>query len=210
MSPDRWPQFSRLVTCLQIAAAPIRIVVALTATRPFNRGRAKNVGFLESGARPTDTIVFHDVDIVPVHADCTCVYRPLDQPRTVRHAYGHDHCLGGVVFIRSTDFVRADGFPNGIHRWGGEDRQLERAVMRAGVIVDRSLFVPRFTGTLFRETSLAGEIQSHRASAAEFTSKPKRVGRRLPPCNLAETRYTLIRKISRVLAGIPVDVIDFV
>lgn len=210
MSADRWPQFYSLVRHIGTVAerSDHRVVAAVFVGPPsqFNRGRTKNVGYLESGARCSDTVVFHDVDIVPSRG-CKA-YTTVDCG-TVRHAYGHNHCLGGVVFIQSIDFVRANGFPNGIRGWGGEDRQLEQAVLRAGLRIDRTYFAKRFRTDNFFETAPDGTVQSHAASRAAFARKSKPVRADLPPCDLHKTRYTVKRRYSMRLFDTDVLVVEF-
>lgn len=211
MSADRWPQFYSLVRHIKaVTLEKTRIVAAVAMTVPgkskFNRGRTKNVGYLESDARWSDTIVFHDVDIVPGRK---CKAYTAVEPGTVRHAYGHVHCLGGVVFIQSIDFVRAGGFPNGIWGWGGEDRQLEQAVLRAGLVIDRSNFVLRFRGCDFFETASDGTVQAHNISKNEFARKTKPVRIKLPPCDLSQTIYTIKNKYHMKVFDMDVMVVEF-
>lgn len=211
MSSDRWPQLDTLACALP--RRNLRMVVALTDSKPFNRGRAKNVGYLESGAAPGDSLVFHDVDIVPLGPlGDSANYSPLgDDPPTVRHLYGHDHCLGGVVMVRSCDFVRANGFPNGIPRWGGEDRQLELSLKSQDVHIDRSQCEARFAGRVFLELDKEGQVQTPQQSHLEFSRKIKPMYARIPPCNLDQTTYRLLcPRESMVIGGVSVTVIRFV
>lgn len=194
LSEDRFLQFQKLVDSLPEIVS--RVVAAVFVDSPFNRGLAKNVGFLESETGPTDTVVFHDVDIVPVSplAD----YSPCMCPRTLRHLYGHIHCLGGVVVMQNQTFVQIDGFPNDQQAWGGEDRQLQLSALKHGVDIDRYHFSKRFTGDIFRELDRTGQIMTHARACREFMTKPKIVPNHVAPCNLGATVYVLTKPSTEI------------
>jgi hypothetical protein len=98
-------------------------------TRAFNRGAMKNLGFKYlKDTYPKYykdiTIVFNDVDTVP--------YRPglVDYQTTrgvVKHFYGFNFALGGLVSIKAGDFEIINGFPN-LWGWGFEDNELQLRV----------------------------------------------------------------------------------
>lgn len=109
--------------------------------RPFNRGAMKNIGFIAvKSAFPRDyhniTLVFHDVDTWP------CEKGLVSYSTTkgiVRHFYGYDFALGGIVAIKAGDFEMCGGFPN-LWGWGIEDNTLQDRVLCAGLSIDRSNF----------------------------------------------------------------------
>ena len=109
--------------------------------RPFNRGAMKNIGFIVvKNAFPSDylniTLVFHDVDTWPCEkglVDYTTV------AGTVKHFYGYDFALGGMVAIKAGDFEICGGFPN-LWGWGIEDNALQDRVLDVGLKIDRSNF----------------------------------------------------------------------
>lgn len=108
--------------------------------RSFNRGAMKNIGFLAvRAAYPAHyrdmTFVFNDVDTIP--------YAPVFnyQTRTgiVKHFYGFDYALGGIVAMTGADFERINGFPN-YWGWGMEDKVLQIRCLNHGLRIDRSQF----------------------------------------------------------------------
>lgn len=111
--------------------------------REFNRGAMKNIGFLAMRDEYPDdykniTFVFNDVDCMafaPGQLDYETV------PGVVKHFYGFNYTLGGIVSIRGGDFERTGGFPN-LWAWSMEDNALQHRVLAAGLRIDRSVFYP--------------------------------------------------------------------
>jgi hypothetical protein len=112
-------------------------------TRDFNRGAIKNIGFtIMKEKYPNDykniTFVFNDVDTMPFTKNF------LDYPTQsgiVKHFYGFNFALGGIVSITGEDFEKVNGYPN-FWTWGYEDNLLEIRVNNAGIKIDRSNFYP--------------------------------------------------------------------
>jgi hypothetical protein len=109
--------------------------------RPFNRGAMKNIGFIViKNAFPKDyqdiTIVFHDVDTWPCEKGLVSYSTTQG---VVRHFYGYDFALGGLVAIKAGDFEMCGGFPN-LWGWGIEDNTLQDRVLDVGLSIDRSNF----------------------------------------------------------------------
>lgn len=109
--------------------------------RPFNRGAMKNIGFIAvKNAYPRDyhniTLVFHDVDTWPCEKGLVSYSTTQG---VVRHFYGYDFALGGMVAIKACDFEMCGGFPN-LWGWGIEDNTLQDRVLSAGLSIDRSNF----------------------------------------------------------------------
>uniref|UniRef100_A0A6C0I654 Uncharacterized protein n=1 Tax=viral metagenome TaxID=1070528 RepID=A0A6C0I654_9ZZZZ len=120
-------------------------------TRGFNRGAMKNIGFLMVKAvYPYDykdiTLVFNDVDTMPFTKNF------LDYETTVnnvKHFYGYTFTLGGIVSIKGGDFEKVGGFPN-FWAWGYEDNALQRRVLAANMVIDRSQFYPFMDKNIFQ------------------------------------------------------------
>jgi hypothetical protein len=110
--------------------------------RTFNRGGTKDIGFLVAKQMyPNDyrniVFIFNDVDTIPFHKRLT--YDTT--PGVVKHYYGFQYALGGIVVIRGADFERINGFPC-FWGWGMEDNVLQKRCERAGLVIDRSVFFP--------------------------------------------------------------------
>jgi hypothetical protein len=81
------------------------------------------------------TIIFNDVDTIPFH-------KIFDYDTTfgvVKHYYGYEYALGGIVVIKGADFERINGFPC-YWGWGMEDNVLQKRCERARLHIDRSVF----------------------------------------------------------------------
>ena len=110
-------------------------------TREFNRGAMKNIGFIAaSRLYPNDykniTFVFNDVDNMPARKNML----PYATTRgVIKHFYGYNYTLGGIVSILGCDFERIGGFPN-FWGWGYEDNMLQDRAINAGIQIDRDIF----------------------------------------------------------------------
>lgn len=109
--------------------------------QPFNRGGIRNIGFLAIKEKyPEDyqniTFVFNDIDCMPFKKD-QINYKTAHG--NVKHFYGYEFALGGVVSITGKDFETINGYPN-FWAWGWEDNELNRRVRLNKLHVDRSQF----------------------------------------------------------------------
>jgi hypothetical protein len=112
-------------------------------SRAFNRGAVKNIGFLAMKEKYPDhykniTFVFNDIDTMP-YTKNFLNYKTT--PGTIKHFYGYEFALGGIVSICGEDFERVNGFPN-YWAWGYEDNLLNIRIKRAQIQIDRSQFYP--------------------------------------------------------------------
>jgi len=110
--------------------------------RQFNRGATKNIGFLAMKEKYPQhykdiTFVFNDVDTLPFHR----LFDYQTQQGTVKHYYGFEYALGGIVVIKGADFETINGYPN-FWGWGNEDSVLQKRCLREGLYIDRSHFYP--------------------------------------------------------------------
>ena len=108
--------------------------------RQFNRGATKNIGFLAMKDKyPNDygniTFIFNDVDTLPFHK----IFDYQTKFGTVKHYYGFEHALGGIVVIKGLDFEKINGYPN-FWGWGNEDAVLQERCMYSQLNIDRSQF----------------------------------------------------------------------
>ncbi len=108
--------------------------------RGFNRGATKNVGFLAIKNKYPNhykdiTFIFNDLDTMPFHK----LFDYYTTHGVVKHYYGFNYALGGIVAITGRDFERINGFPN-FWGWGMEDNVLQKRCEMYGVQIDRSHF----------------------------------------------------------------------
>ncbi len=108
--------------------------------RSFNRGGVKNIGFLAMKQKyPHDykniTFIFNDLDTIPFNR----IFEYDTIQGIVRHYYGFEHSLGGIVVIKGEDFELVNGYPN-FWSWGLEDSCLQKRCLQANLLIDRSHF----------------------------------------------------------------------
>jgi hypothetical protein len=114
-----------------------------TDMRNFNRGATKNIGFLaikEKYPKDYNTIhfVFNDVDTLPFKKG---LFTYKTDPGVVKHYYGTETTLGGIVVILGKDFEKMGGFPN-FWGWGNEDTMFQNRCQMYNITIDRSVFFP--------------------------------------------------------------------
>ncbi len=108
--------------------------------RSFNRGATRNIGFLAMKEKYPDsyrdmTFVFNDLDTVPFNR----IFDYQTDHGTVKHYYGFETSLGGIVVMKGADFERVNGYPN-FWSWGREDACLQKRCIAHGLKIDRSDF----------------------------------------------------------------------
>jgi hypothetical protein len=111
-----------------------------TDTKAFNRGATKNIGFLAMKQKyPNDykdiTFVFNDIDTIPF----SNIFDYQTTHGIVKHFYGFEYALGGIVSITGSDFEAANGFPN-YWGWGMEDTVLQQRCQNIGLSINRDQF----------------------------------------------------------------------
>ena len=119
--------------------------------REFNRGAMKNIGFLHVKNKYPDnyrdiTLVFNDVDTMPYVKN----FLNYDtNSKIIKHFYGYNFTLGGIVSIKGEDFENILGFPN-FWSWGYEDNLLQKRVLDARFVIDRTQFYPIMDKNIFQ------------------------------------------------------------
>ena len=101
----------------------------------------KNIGFLVIKHQyPTHyknmTIVFNDIDVMP-YTNESIDYETSDG--VVKHFYGVNTALGGIVSIKATDFEKTNGFPNAWD-WGYDDVIFQTRITKENLTIDYSQF----------------------------------------------------------------------
>lgn len=110
--------------------------------RAFNRGAMKNIGFLAVKNKYPEhyksiTFVFNDVDTLPFAS----IFNYQTTQGIVKHFYGFEYALGGIVAITGADFEAVNGYPN-YWGWGMEDRVLQERCLERQLRIDRQQFFP--------------------------------------------------------------------
>lgn len=109
--------------------------------RPFNRGAMKNIGYLVMKNKYSDcyqniTFVFHDIDTMP-HKKNLINYKTYKG--YIKHFYGFQNALGGIVSINGADFENINGFMNN-WGWGFEDNSLQYRATEKDLKIVRNPF----------------------------------------------------------------------
>lgn len=139
-------EFKRFVRYTFGEAGGVRVfVIHQTHGKKFNRGVLLNVGFLQALKEVPEAthVITHDVDLIPSR-DLAELYATVPVPNSVIHfarrfeRYAGDlesnpEYIGGVVSIRTDDFLSLNGYPNLFWGWGGEDDELSRRIRTAGM-----------------------------------------------------------------------------
>ena len=116
--------------------------------RSFNRGAMKNIGFLAIKEKYPDhyqemNIVFNDVDTLPFNA----IFDYQTTKGIIKHFYGFEYALGGIVSILGEDFENINGYPN-YWGWGMEDTILQQRCNN--LTIDRTHFYPIGSPTILQ------------------------------------------------------------
>lgn len=110
-------------------------------SRAFNRGGTKNIGFLAMKKKyPNNykdiTFIYHDIDVMPY---CKNLIPYITTNGFVKHFYGYDYALGGIISLTGHDFELLNGFPN-YWGWGLEDNCLQKRCNKKNINIDRKVF----------------------------------------------------------------------
>jgi hypothetical protein len=110
--------------------------------RSFNRGATKNIGFLAVKKKYPEhykdiTFVFNDIDTIPF----SNIFNYDTVPGQVKHFYGFEYALGGIVAINGGDFEMINGYPS-FWGWGLEDSVLQKRCLEANLTISRDQFYP--------------------------------------------------------------------
>jgi predicted glycosyltransferase involved in capsule biosynthesis len=98
------------------------IIVEQADTKPFNRAKLLNIGFLEN--RESDYFIFHDVDMLPEDSDYCYEENPTHLSSMVEqfgYKLPYDGYFGGVTLFDKESFEKINGYSNEYWGWGAED-----------------------------------------------------------------------------------------
>lgn len=98
------------------------IIVEQADTKPFNRAKLLNIGFLEN--RESDYFIFHDVDMLPEDSDYGYEENPTHLSSMVEqfgYKLPYDGYFGGVTLFDKESFEKINGYSNEYWGWGAED-----------------------------------------------------------------------------------------
>jgi hypothetical protein len=130
----------------------------------FSRGRVLNaLALIVAATFPNATIVLHDVDLLPDTNRLALYSQPAPPPAIVT-ALNSDgeyrnlkHYIGGVCALPLPVFLAANGFPNRLWGWGGEDDALRNALF---LLADKSTVPTYVDSTGKTRLNLAALIYS--------------------------------------------------
>ena len=90
------------------------IIVEQDDAKLFNRGMLLNIGFKEAKDMGCDYVVFHDVDMIPIHVDYSYSEVPLHLSTHFLKTEGYDdketfdQYFGGVTMFTMDNFRKID------------------------------------------------------------------------------------------------------
>lgn len=140
--------------------------------RPFNRGGMKNIGFLAMREKYPNhyrdiTFIFNDIDTTPAEKN---IINYITNHGVVKHFYGFNFALGGIVSITGADFEKCGGFPN-FWAWGFEDNALNARVIQHNIHIDRTTFYtffdPHIINIRFDTTRILSKEQAFKQNSNE-------------------------------------------
>ncbi|XP_013188218.1 beta-1,4-N-acetylgalactosaminyltransferase bre-4 [Amyelois transitella] len=143
--------------------------------KPWNKGVLYNIGAKYAIADKFPCLVLHDVDLLPL--DAANLYVCMAQPRHVsasidkfRFVLIYDWLVGGVMAIRSDQYISINGFSNSFQNWGGEDDDL------ADRILSNNLDILRFPRDMSEYTMLTHSHEPVNSARESVMQENKMLG----------------------------------
>jgi hypothetical protein len=121
------------------------IVVEQMDTKPFNRGKLLNVGFIKAKELGCDYVCFHDIDMEPVDVDYSYSDKPIQLANNFVYESGisrtiTDEYFGGVTIFPVEQFEAVNGYSNEYWGWGFEDNDLLQRCREVGLELDHRYY----------------------------------------------------------------------
>lgn len=140
--------------------------------KPWNKGMLYNIGAKYAIADKFPCLILHDVDLLPL--DESNLYVCMKEPRHMsasidkfRFVLTYDTLVGGVLAMRSEQYLLVNGFSNRFHGWGGEDDDL------ADRIASRKLSILRFPRDMSEYTMLVHHPEPKNSERQRIMSENK-------------------------------------
>ncbi|XP_059056917.1 beta-1,4-N-acetylgalactosaminyltransferase bre-4-like [Achroia grisella] len=121
--------------------------------KPWNKGMLYNIGAKYAIADKFPCLILHDVDLLPLDEGnlYVCMKEPRHMSASIdkfRFVLTYDTLVGGVLAMRSEQYLLVNGFSNRFQGWGGEDDDF------AERIHSRKLSIQRFPREMSEYTML--------------------------------------------------------
>lgn len=110
-------------------------VIEQMDSKPFNRGKLINVGYLNFNSY-FDYFAAHDVDMIPLKANYAYSEAPCHiatQVEQFEYSKPYENYFGGVTLFPNAAFEKVNGFSNNMWGWGGEDDFIRKKFVEMGV-----------------------------------------------------------------------------
>jgi hypothetical protein len=129
---EQLKKFKRLITrYLERTGIPFEIIIVhQDDAKQFNRGMLLNIGFKCAKNLNCDYVVFHDVDMIPIHVDYSYSEHPVHLATGFKTTPNEetreifDEYFGGVTLFPVDVFEKINGYSNKYWGWGYEDTDL--------------------------------------------------------------------------------------
>lgn len=114
------------------------LVIEQDEGKPFNRGKLLNVGASESPG--SSCYCFHDVDMLPIVSDYSCVQNPTHlaaEAEQFGFKLPYSGYFGGVTLFDRDSFRSVNGYSNDYWGWGAEDDDIMYRCLAKGIKTSR-------------------------------------------------------------------------
>ncbi|XP_030032161.1 beta-1,4-N-acetylgalactosaminyltransferase bre-4 isoform X2 [Manduca sexta] len=147
-------------------------VVEQQDEKPWNKGMLYNIGAKRAISDKFPCLILHDVDLLPLDESnlYVCTQRPRHMSASIdkfRYVLTYSFLVGGVLAIRSDQYIAVNGFSNKFTSWGGEDDDF------AARLEAYHLEVVRFPRDMSRYTMLVHHQEKKNAERLRIMAENK-------------------------------------